>query len=490
MPIQLLASQTLVLERLTLLALTSKSNLNVLIGETGSGKSAILDALAKQSNACQCVKITYQHAVTVSQFRQQILLAFAPKDVFIDDEKSLIESIQLFRQSIAFPLCIIIDNADFLPVEIWQECIELANFKFCHGFNNNKDSNVIKNSFIQLVFSVNCNFLKNLQKDLSPEQYLFLQHIEIPKLTIFERQWLYKKLLSLRSNLNEELKEKKHCLNNFINAELCRQDGSPRAVIDLLAKKLSATKNETNARVNIQPKISMGLLVLITSLLIIFSRPVSTISSFNQGLFVPSKQSIKNNKLANLYDVSNRFLTINQAFVFNFFKLSHVFFENFNQKMAKHISFAPSVVSKLSTKIDKIENPVEKQVDNLGSTEVYQAPKPIKGLVLTKESIAINTLEKSALSRPSGYTLQLASLKMEKSVQSFRQILTNEADTFISRHKGRWVIFFGKYSEKTMALAEANRLMQRYKLSKPMLKDWSNLQDYKIQSLFHSEIPR
>lgn len=99
------------------LAIGSKSSLCFLHGDSGVGKSYLVNAFAEQAAQSLCIKLSYRKGTDLTQFTQQIICELAT-DEFLDLNQPLLNAIQQHMANHNQPITLIVDNASDLPQPI------------------------------------------------------------------------------------------------------------------------------------------------------------------------------------------------------------------------------------------------------------------------------------------------------------------------------------------------------------------------------------
>lgn len=518
---QLLPSQKTLLTRLALVDYASTAQLKLISGDSGAGKSTLIAAELTENTSNQSALIRCGKEQNPQDLRQQLLIQLVPAGIFFDDERPLTETIVALENKLNFPLKIAIDDAHFLPAEIWQECLDLIQITFKTKTTKTQTQPDSLYYPIKLIASLNNQFIAKLEQLFMPNHWRLIRIIDIPPLSLLEQQWLYQHLLSQHKNAIPRQKivsinqdelitlSTPQAVVNFFNDSVSCQKQPVQVVVNKLINKL------TNKVANQLPNIASTVLFIPILYMILFALPTNSMSNtplhtsiatpidkaninavnpspmpanskalksiaskpehsnFIQGYFLitdPIMLSSLAVDKANMFNQSPHALDF-QALSFNTPFQSELYSTHINQ--AEALLSKPMVVTKLTKpSTTKIKATNTKTISNNNNLTDIQDKKS----VVSHQQL--------------GYTLQIASLKQFSSVNNLLKTLAAEPNVFIARNKQRWVVTQGNYSQKALARNQANRLIQRYQIEKPLLKKWSSFKDYTIEPLSRREIPR
>jgi DamX protein len=214
----LLPTQEALVQRLQHITSYSEQLL-VLCGEKGAGKSTLTAALASELEDYNSALIVCPQHADSAEIRRKILVQLISAPIF-DDERPLMDTVLRIQSSLKKPLHIIIDDADYLPKDIWAECILLSQIQ-CAGKS------------VAVTMTVEPNFWRTLMADLTDETRSLLLQVTIEPLPSAERDGLYQSLL-LRSQKTPFIPRE------IIHKQLEKQNGTPKEVVDLLTLALEA----------------------------------------------------------------------------------------------------------------------------------------------------------------------------------------------------------------------------------------------------------
>ena len=250
--LKLLPSQNAVLKRITLLDLQKNTSLKLISGDAGAGKSTILSNLASKSHISRAWLSsakkwsTSSKKTNINEIRRQILVQLTPRSLSFDDEVSLFETIKELQSELLFPLRILIDDAQYLPMKIWQECLQLTQFKLSTDNPNVEQFTTINTALIQLVFTVESSFYIKLQNQFKPSLWRLIRTMQIPALSLKEQQTIYDNVfhqtndVTLNYDSNRKINKAKRKQNkDALNDVFLLQSGTPKEVIALFEESIS-----------------------------------------------------------------------------------------------------------------------------------------------------------------------------------------------------------------------------------------------------------
>ncbi|MGB6135423.1 MAG: AAA family ATPase [Shewanella sp.] len=454
----LLPTQEALVQRLQHITSYSEQLL-VLCGEKGAGKSTLTAALASELEDYNSALIVCPQHADSAEIRRKILVQLISAPIF-DDERPLMDTVLRIQSSLKKPLHIIIDDADYLPKDIWAECILLSQIQ-CAGKS------------VAVTMTVEPNFWRTLMADLTDETRSLLLQVTIEPLPSAERDGLYQSLL-LRSQKTPFIPRE------IIHKQLEKQNGTPKEVVDLLtlaleAPAVDAQKQSFSAKVATYFAV---IAILLTAMWFAYQytsltdSPVSTLEltveqaaqrqKANQFLFNYGKQI-----LAEYFEHRQWLATKNTA------------------KQQANALIQQQVEADLVTETEVVETDIV-PADNHTDVEVNSS---LDGLSFQGK---LPKAQAQAIAQPSqiverdntpakikGFTLQLVSVNDKSSLSPILTKLAQETQVYVMSHKQRYVIFLGDFNTAAEAAIKAQQIQTEYRLAAPWVRKWADLTDYK-----------
>ncbi|WP_282167191.1 AAA family ATPase [Shewanella japonica] len=497
----LLPSQESLVQRLQHIASYSEQ-LVLLSGAKGAGKTTLVTALASELDSYNSALVICPMHADSAEIRRKILVQLISSPIF-DDALPLADTLLRIQSSLTKPLHIIIDDAQYMPKELWAECLILTQLQ-CAG------------KPISMTFTIETDSLAELTHELTDSMQALLLHVELEPLSLAEREGLYRTLL-VRSNKTPFIPRE------IIQAQIEKQSGTPTEVINLLNKALEDQPEDVKKWPKFLPWV-MGSVVLLLTLVIaswFMLKETAEVPADNvqfNNIYsppeTPAQWAIYNYAELLLQPVINDTAGLNQAEAglrldalkptlteFNFVDIMLRNSAGNNSKVTDEYN----VNSNISQTED--EQNVEISEDELAAdSKTYQSPearsqdinqdvqlsevsegKPIvesDKLVAEGLSNNDNTASLSLLDKP-GYTLQIASVREAKSLtqilSKLERIQTDSAYAQQARYKQRHIVLFGQYDTVSQAQQQADELQQSLGLSAPWVRKWSDLTGYELK---------
>ncbi|GGP56971.1 ATPase AAA [Shewanella algicola] len=454
----LLPTQEALVQRLQHITSYSEQLL-VLCGEKGAGKSTLSAALASELDDYNSALIICPQHADSAEIRRKILVQLISAPIF-DDERPLMDTVLRVQSSLKKPLHIIIDDADYLPKDIWAECILLSQIQ-CAGKS------------VAVTMTVEPSFWRTLMADLTDETRALLLQVNIEPLPSAERDGLYQSLL-LRSQKTPFIPRE------IIHKQLEKQNGTPKEVVELLTLALEAPEEGTQSKpfaVRVATYFFFIAIVLSTIWFAYQYTSLTDVPASTQELTV--EQTAQRQK-ANQYllDYAKQDL----AGYFEQRQFSQI------KKAANEQANAliqQQVEAELTLEVEAVEPEIMPE-DNHADIEVNSS---LDGLSFQGE---LPKAQAQAVSQPSqiverdntpakikGFTLQLVSVHDKSSLSPILTKLAQEKQVYVMSHQQRFVIFLGDFNTAPEASTKAKQIQTEYRLAAPWVRKWADLTEYK-----------
>lgn len=454
----LLPTQEALVQRLQHITSYSEQLL-VLCGDKGAGKSTLSAALASELDDYNSALIICPQHADSAEIRRKILVQLISAPIF-DDERPLMDTVLRVQSSLKKPLHIIIDDADYLPKDIWAECILLSQIQ-CAGKS------------VAVTMTVEPHFWRTLMADLTDDTRTLLLQVNIEPLPSAERDGLYQSLL-LRSQKTPFIPRE------IIHKQLEKQQGTPKEVVELLTLALEAPAVDLQNK-SLTAKVAAYFAVATIALSVIWiiyhytlptdtpvSAPELTVEqaaqrqNANQFLFNYGKQN-----LAEYFEQRQWLVTKNTA------------------KQQANALIQQQVEADLAVEAEVVELDVV-PADNHTDVEVISS---LDGLSFQGK---LPKAQAQAVSQPSkiierdntpakikGFTLQLVSVNDKSSLSPILAKLAQEKQVYVMSHQQRFVIFLGDFNTAPEASTKAKQIQTEYGLAAPWVRKWADLTEYK-----------
>ncbi|QDE29799.1 AAA family ATPase [Shewanella polaris] len=459
----LLPTQEALVQRLQHIASYSEQLL-VICGGNGSGKSTLTAALASELDDYNSALIICPQHADSAEIRRKILVQLISAPIF-DDERPLMDTVLRIQSSLKKPLHIIIDDADFLPKDIWAECILLSQI-YCAG------------KPVAVTMTVTPSFWQTLVADLTDDTRAKLLPVTIESLSVAERDGLYQSLL-LRSRQTPFIPRE------IIHKQLEKQQGTPAEVVKLLALALEEPQTDKTPW-RFATKLSITVFVISICVAIGFvvstllPQPIAT--SPQPTLTV--EEAIERES-AHQYLIEFADNTLNKYFSLRGLTRAE-FGDNYPPMLLVE---SQKVVGSLVVDNNDLTFSNELPANNYTDVKVSSS---IKGLSFEGEltKVKIKAADKPSdiverdnkqLVKVQGFTLQLASVNDKSSLTPILAKLAQESQVFIMSNKQRYILFLGDFDDLAAANSKAKMLQKKYGLAEPWVRKWADLNDYKRQ---------
>ncbi|WP_298775570.1 ATP-binding protein [uncultured Shewanella sp.] len=512
----LLPSQEALLLRLQHISLYGEQ-LILLLGDQGSGKTTMITALLDTLDDHSLALITCPKHSDSHEIRRKILMQLLEEPIF-DDELALSDSLQQAVESLPEALCIVIDDADYLPHEIWEECLALTQLSLPH-------------TVIRVVCTLDDAFFSSLSTQVSAVQAECLLPINIPPLSLVERQSLFDTLLSLN--------EQGAVVDaDIIFEKLSAQSGTPEEVLALFEFSMHNVAAFKMHHLSVNRKVMptwMSLILVTLVLLIVLvtgaglwmlKLPID--GQVNTALLVEKTPYSSANTTAipvglnNLQDrelelkkesqsddvaaVSSQTKEASAASEINIVEREHGKVGLSHQTGVE--AFSVNSPSQFVRQTDKDKPLASESIQNGSSSDVVRISTIHSGLdsdkkqdeilhkrdndkvasKVKKEAVRLTSVQPlivwpTLLSvRPThGYTLQLANVTK---IETLYRLLTKVKEVeglSVARYKKGWLVLVGQFDKKEFANKKSTYLIEKYKISKPWVRRWADLSEYELQ---------
>ncbi|RLV59370.1 hypothetical protein D5018_12420 [Parashewanella curva] len=462
----LLASQQSIVERLMHNA-SYVEQLQLLSGETGSGKTTILTAISQQSHEVKCAFVSCPEYADDTEIRRKIWIQLLDEPVF-DDDIPLADMWLAVQNTITQPLLILVDDAHRLSLPLLAELMTLSQMQAIH-------------QPISVIASVPPAFIENLDADLTADTDVYTcLHIE--PLSVEEQYNLYLILLGQQTDRREQ----SVVLPDFGGVEVYPDeyirafngDSSKAASIRLspLMKVSMASitalliflgywgfqvsyqqKPSAKDTTQTQTVIDATQLTYSSSPVVSTNRPMDSVVDLPMSK--PTQQTIEvQTKLEPL--VVDEKSEDKQA--------------EETQLIIKHnssIEHSKGIVSK--SILEKKEG--KKQLQPQPSSREKSNSAKLKTEIETPKN---NESRKFSPKYPEGYTLQLATMSQKDSLTKLLKKLDSWKNIRVAKRNNKWVVVLGDFATRNQAQKTANKLKAETKLSAPWLRKWSALKEY------------
>ncbi|KIO34889.1 AAA family ATPase [Shewanella sp. cp20] len=494
----LLPSQESLLHRLQHVVLYGQQ-LTVLTGETGAGKTTLTTALVDTLDDVSSALVVCPQHVDSAEIRRKILVQLLTEPVF-DDELPLPETLLRLGDALPSHSHIVLDDAQYLPLELWAECIVLSQLN-------------IAGKKLSLTLTAPAEYLNQILTQLPETQRPLLLPVAISPLTLPEREGLYYTLL-------HRSEETPFTPRDIVKDQLQRQQGTPVEVLNLL---YLALHGEAAAPKKNPWPVYLAIGACVASLLTSF-----------YWLWAEPEEIMTKSKVQTVAAV--------RAAAFNTQygqRLLSAYFEQGSQLRKTLVSPADAALPATEPKIesgDQIETLTQALPDaqpsasprsqpasqlkevseeqrlqaealtyqDASEPEVAEQPSQVAGAIeqtqqsqVSDEARAAKPVETFALvpvsepkesrklaasqPHPAGFTLQLATVKRLESLDATIAKLPDVNQVQIARYKSYWVLLYGQYTDRQAGQQAALDLAQTSQLAAPWVRAWVDLSGYELQ---------
>ncbi|PKH53994.1 sporulation protein [Shewanella sp. Choline-02u-19] len=456
----LLPSQEALLNRLQHISLYGQQ-LIVLTGEDGAGKTTLVTALLTELEAFSSALVICPKHCDSAEIRRKILVQLLAEPVF-DDELPLPEAMLRASSTLASASCIVLDDAHYIPLEIWAECIVLSQMSFA-------------GKTVSVTMTSPVSFLNDVLQQLPIDQRQLLLPLDIEPIDHTEREGLYYMLLS-RSEAQP------FTPRDIVKDRLEAQNGTPKEVVALLELALNGGAEEPIVKSTTKRLVMGAFILLATTLLAWFFIDDEPSLAEQQSTVVFAAEAVSSSPFLAAYGkqlLAGHFAAEPMA-------LQQVEAE-ISQKTVITAADEPLLVVAVKSEYQRLMNVVpEKTVDIIAeiieplavtNVEAFSA-KPNETLihVNNKEIIA------KAVQKPTkGYTLQLASVQRFDSLVRMLESVKQEKGVKVARYKSRWVVLMGEFDSAKQAREQSLKLTANSIISAPWIRKWQDLTQYELQ---------
>ncbi|MFQ6371952.1 AAA family ATPase [Shewanella sp. YIC-542] len=477
----LLPSQEALLHRLQHLACYGEQ-LVLLEGEKGAGKTTLLTALANGLDDCNLALVACPQYATAGEIRRKIIMQLLPDPLF-DDEAPLADTLLRFIPELHTPLHILVDDAEYLPLTLWAECLLLTQLQ-CAG------------ATVTLTLAVNAGFGQQLLPQLPKPQRQWLLPVTLEPLSLPEREGLYQTLLT-RSQ------QPVFTPRSIVIKQLEQQSGTPAAVLQLVQLALDGTPSARKTWPWRRLTLGLLLVVLLLSSAIWYigkwmtplpQQPVATLvihgdyrlpDTLWQWLpiaYRPTAAPIAPDDVAPLSPLlpaltSPAVMAAHQTVVApNTAPVS--------ESKSTLLEDAAATADVVTADIPTSTAPAAVEIGQASAVSAAENPvaaAPEQSVTVEPAITVVGELPKR------GYTLQLVSMKQRASANEYLTALYLKApagrtDIWLCRHGQWWVILQGNFTSRQQALTAAQNWQQETG-EQAWIRAWKAIQGYQPQPL-------
>ena len=457
----LLPSQEALLNRLQHISLYGQQ-LIVLTGEEGAGKTTLVTALLTELEEFSSALVICPKYCDSAEIRRKILVQLLADPVF-DDELPLPET--MLRASSALPSasCIVLDDAHYIPLEIWAECIVLSQMSFA-----GKTVNVTMTSPVE--------FLNDVLQQLPVDQRQLLLPLDIEPIDSVEREGLYYTLLS-RSEAQP------FTPRDIVKNRLEMQAGTPKEVVLLLELALNGDAEDAQSSSKFKrPLIAVAIALAMLFLIWLFMRAEPEVEPTTKVVFAGEPVLTSSfladygeQLLAEHFTVLGKHRQIDDEFENDEALISDLAAEQATKDLhADAVDVDEPTVEAADNAAEIIDSVTSQNIETFSIKEIETpAAKDLKKDVV--DSVKV-------LQRPrQGYTLQLASVKRLDSLARTLENVAQQDGIKVARYKSRWVVLLGEFATVKQARDQSLKLTANSNISAPWIRKWQDLTEYELQ---------
>lgn len=458
----LLPSQEALLNRLQHISLYGQQ-LIVLTGEEGAGKTTLVTALLTELEEFSSALVICPKYCDSAEIRRKILVQLLADPVF-DDELPLPET--MLRASSALPSasCIVLDDAHYIPLEIWAECIVLSQMSFA-------------GKTVNITMTAPVEFLNDVLQQLPVDQRQLLLPLDIEPIDSVEREGLYYTLLS-RSDAQP------FTPRDIVKNRLEMQSGTPKEVVELLELALNGeAENSTAASKFKQPLIAaLGLALVVIFLIWLFVGGEQEAEQSTKVVFAGAPV-LTSPFLADYGKrlLADHFMALEKP------RLSEGKVENdkaFVSELETQLADKPrdSKVLAVDEPIVDSEDVIAEMVEPAANQTIETfSIKEIETPTPSNQPKDITASIKVQQKPTQGYTLQLASVKRLDSLARTLEKIALQDGVKVARYKSRWVVLLGEFATVNQAREQSLKLTANGNISAPWIRKWQDLTEYELQ---------
>ncbi|NRD75673.1 AAA family ATPase [Shewanella sp. VB17] len=460
----LLPSQNNLLQRLQHASFYGEQLL-FLTGQNGSGKTTLITFLINELEAFSSALVLCPKHCNNSEIRRKILVQLLTEPVF-DDEISLAETLLKFADSLPQSCFIVLDDVHHLSIELIAECIVMSQLS-------------IPGKLISVTLTTTADYFHYIFDQLTHLQKEKLLPIHVDALTNQEKETLYYTLLSRSDQIPFTPKE-------IVKNQLEQLPGTPQEVVNLIELSLHGKVEKPNQRLKYRLvfTVMLALFILSAGYALLPHEVVKHYQAKPEPLVMAV--TTKSSWIADYGDTLLANLSKEKP------ALSVVVKNNADEFM--HVKTVPLNVTK--TKIVQLEHHLKTSkpaiTDDLLSNkaekiEVVEILDTIKPITLQP---AVKVKPEVIQSAPTGFTLQLASVRERESLNVILERLKAEPDIIVTRNGKLWIVFLGEYSDVNLARTKSQQIVDKYQFTRPWIRQWKDLAAYQRQDGFSArDIP-
>ncbi|MEZ9198861.1 AAA family ATPase [Shewanella sp. 10N.286.54.B9] len=456
----LLPSQEALLNRLQHISLYGQQ-LIVLTGEEGAGKTTLVTALLTELEEFSSALVICPKYCDSAEIRRKILVQLLADPVF-DDELPLPET--MLRAAAALPSasCIVLDDAHYIPLEIWAECIVLSQMSFA-------------GKTVNITMTCPVEFLNDVLQQLPVDQRQLLLPLDIDPIDSVEREGLYYTLLN-RSEAQP------FTPRDIVRNRLELQRGTPKEVVLLLELALNGDAEEALPSSKFKRPLMVAAITFVVLFLVWFFRESEQESEPVTEVVFAGAPVLTSPFLA---DYGEQLLA------------EHFIVLEKNRLIEDKVGSDKIFVSELeSEQADKLHHSDVLAVEPLADSEEVMAEIVEPAASQTIETFSIKEIEAPTPSnqqkditasinvqqKPThGYTLQLASVKRLDSLARTLDKIAQQDGVKVARYRSRWVVLLGEFVTLSEAREQSLKLTANGNISAPWIRKWQDLTEYELQ---------
>ncbi|QYK13158.1 AAA family ATPase [Shewanella rhizosphaerae] len=487
----LLPSQESLLHRLQHVVLYGQQ-LTVLTGDAGAGKTTLTTALVDTLDDVSSALVVCPQHVDSAEIRRKILVQLLTEPVF-DDEVPLPETLLRLCDTLPSHSHIVLDDVQYLPLELWAECIVLSQLS-------------LAGRKLSLTMTAPADYLNQILAQLPDTQRPLLLPVAISPLTMPEREGLYYTLL-------HRSEETPFTPREIVKDQLQRQQGTPAEVVNLLYLALHGESTTPKKRPwPVYLAIGACMAFLLASLYWFWTEAEDVVAK-------PKVQTVA----AVRADAFNQ--GYGQILLSGYFDERGRLSERVQESADVRVEAAEVARQSKTQPEDELEDELESEIESeiegaysqdeaLAHQDEHQAEQALlsqqdtpvqtqqaqwsqasgdaKAVDKQVETFAVEPVSEPNESRnlgastasmlhPTGYTLQLATVKRLESLDATIAKLPDANQVQIARYKSYWVLLYGQYTDRQAGKQAALDLAQTALLPSPWLRAWVDLSGYELQ---------
>ncbi|QYJ82665.1 AAA family ATPase [Shewanella aegiceratis] len=483
----LLPSQESLLHRLQHVVLYGQQ-LTVLTGDAGAGKTTLTTALVDTLDDVSSALVVCPQHVDSAEIRRKILVQLLTEPVF-DDEVPLPETLLRLGDTLPSHSHIVLDDAQYLPLELWAECIVLSQLS-------------LAGRKLSLTMTAPADYFNQILAQLPDTQRPLLLPVAISPLTMPEREGLYYTLL-------HRSEETPFTPREIVKDQLQRQQGAPAEVVNLLYLALHGEPTTPNKRPwPVYLAIGACMAFLLAGLYWFWGEPEDVVAK-------PKVQTVA----AVRADAFNQ--GYGQILLSGYFEQRGRLSKRAQESADVAVDSTELATQSKTQPEDELESEIESEIEGASSQDEVlahqdehqaeqalssqqdtqaqtqqaqwsQAPSDATALDKQVETFAVEPVSEPNESRnlgastasmphPTGYTLQLATVKRLESLDATIAKLPDANQVQIARYKSYWVLLYGQYTDRQAGKQAALDLAQTAQLPSPWLRAWVDLSGYELQ---------